>query len=176
MERRDARGDIYNAAEAAAVVSHVRTLLRAGVAPSSVAVLSPYTAQVALLKRALLEAAESANQPLASIEVATVDSFQGRESDAVVLSLVRSNRRGAVGFLADRRRLNVAVTRARRHLALVCDAAMLGSSDEAPVELKSLLTRGEREGFWVEAASPGQRAVAQGVIVPAVGSSVQPSV
>lgn len=55
------------------------------------------------------------------LEIKSVDGFQGREKEAVVLSLVRSNRKGEVGFLAEDRRINVAVTRARRHIAVVCD-------------------------------------------------------
>ncbi|NXA37648.1 SMBP2 protein, partial [Eudromia elegans] len=61
------------------------------------------------------------------LEVKSVDGFQGREKEAVVLSLVRSNRKGEVGFLAEERRVNVAVTRARRHVALVCDSRTVSS-------------------------------------------------
>uniref|UniRef100_A0ABI8ASC9 Immunoglobulin mu DNA binding protein 2 n=1 Tax=Felis catus TaxID=9685 RepID=A0ABI8ASC9_FELCA len=56
------------------------------------------------------------------LEIKSVDGFQGREKEAVVLSFVRSNRKGEVGFLAEDRRINVAVTRARRHVAVVCDS------------------------------------------------------
>ncbi len=55
-----------------------------------------------------------------------MDGFQGREKEAVVLSMVRSNSRREVGFLSERRRLNVAVTRGRRHVCVVCDAETVG--------------------------------------------------
>lgn len=52
----------------------------------------------------------------------SIDSWQGREANVVILSLVRSNDRGEVGFLGEERRLNVAITRARRHVCLICDS------------------------------------------------------
>ena len=55
-----------------------------------------------------------------------MDGFQGREKEAVVISLVRSNREGEIGFLGDTRRMNVALTRARRKLIVVGDSATLG--------------------------------------------------
>ena len=59
------------------------------------------------------------------VEVSTVDGFQGREKEALVISAVRSSDTGGVGFVADRRRMNVAVTRARRQCVLVCDSETL---------------------------------------------------
>ncbi|KAK3124941.1 hypothetical protein QOZ80_7BG0597090 [Eleusine coracana subsp. coracana] len=59
------------------------------------------------------------------VEVSTIDSFQGREADAVVISMVRSNSLGTVGFLGDSRRMNVAVTRARSHVAVVCNSSTI---------------------------------------------------
>ena len=55
------------------------------------------------------------------MEVGSIDGFQGREKDAIVISLVRSNESREVGFLSEKRRLNVAMTRARRHLCVVGD-------------------------------------------------------
>jgi hypothetical protein len=91
---------------------------------------------VALLRNALdalrpagapAEADEGDDGAAPWLEVASVDAFQGREADAVVISCVRANEKGAVGFLADARRMNVAVTRARCHVALVADAATVGA-------------------------------------------------
>ncbi|EFX03686.1 DNA-binding protein smubp-2 [Grosmannia clavigera kw1407] len=104
----------HNTLEAALVRQHVRALVAAGVRPQDIAVVTPYSAQVALL--APLKTA------LAGLEVGTVDGFQGREKEAVVLSLVRSNLTADVGFLADRRRLNVAMTRPKRSLTVIGDS------------------------------------------------------
>jgi len=68
--------------------------------------------QVGVLRRLLKE-------EYPAIEIGSVDGFQGREKEAIVLSLVRSNPAREVGFLAEDRRLNVAITRARRHVAMV---------------------------------------------------------
>lgn len=106
-----------NPGEAALVEQLVRGLLAAGVPESAIAVLTPYNAQVQLLRQALAD--------LPALEIGSVDALQGREKEAVVFSFVRSNERGEVGFLAEARRLNVAMTRARRHLCLVGDSATL---------------------------------------------------
>ncbi|KAM8807846.1 DNA-binding protein SMUBP-2 [Eudromia elegans] len=99
---------------------HVQALAEAGVAARDVAVVAPYNLQVDMLRKHLCH-----RYP--ELEVKSVDGFQGREKEAVVLSLVRSNRKGEVGFLAEERRVNVAVTRARRHVALVCDSRTVSS-------------------------------------------------
>jgi ATP-dependent RNA/DNA helicase IGHMBP2 len=105
-----------NPQEAALVARKVRVLLAAGVPAPDIAVITPYAAQVRRLRQEL---------PVPGLEVDSVDGFQGREKEAVVLSLVRSNPEGEVGFLADVRRLNVALTRARRKLLVIGDSATL---------------------------------------------------
>ncbi|CAM6100030.1 unnamed protein product [Calypogeia fissa] len=114
-------GSFYNEGEADIVVEHVRVLLAAGVAAESIAVQSPYVAQVQLLRDRVDEIPGAQK-----VQVASVDSFQGREADAVIVSMVRSNRLGVVGFLGDNRRMNVAITRARKHVAVVCDSTTVG--------------------------------------------------
>ncbi|KAF6738848.1 DNA-binding protein SMUBP-2 [Oryzias melastigma] len=103
-----------NQGEVDIVELHIKALTEAGVRAKDIAVIAPYNLQVDLLRQRL-----SARHP--ELEIKSVDGFQGREKEAVVLSLVRSNRKGEVGFLAEDRRINVAVTRARRHIAVVCD-------------------------------------------------------
>ena len=106
----------YNMGEAEVALQKVQALLDAGLAPGQIAVISPYAAQVRLLRERL-------KQP--DLEVDSVDGFQGREKEAVVVSLVRSNRDGEIGFLGDVRRMNVAITRARRKLIVIGDSATI---------------------------------------------------
>jgi ATP-dependent RNA/DNA helicase IGHMBP2 len=106
-----------NPAEGRLVISKVQQLQEAGVAAGDIAVISPYAAQVRWLRE---------RAPDAAIEIDTVDGFQGREKEAIVISLVRSNREGEIGFLTDTRRMNVALTRARRKLIVIGDSATLG--------------------------------------------------
>jgi superfamily I DNA and/or RNA helicase len=116
-EEREPDGESrLNEAEARLVERKVRALLEAGVAAEAVGVIAPYSAQVRRLRELL---------PVAGLEVDSVDGFQGREKEAVVVSLVRSNAEGEIGFLADVRRMNVALTRARRKLIVVGDSATL---------------------------------------------------
>ena len=63
------------------------------------------------------------------LTIQTVDGFQGQERDIMVIGLTRSNETGTVGFLAEYRRMNVAMTRAKMHLLIVGDSATLGSDD-----------------------------------------------
>jgi hypothetical protein len=107
-----------NPAEAERVVRKVQALMEAGVPARDIAVIAPYAAQVRLLRERL---------PVPALEIDSVDGFQGREKEAVVISLVRSNPRGEIGFLADVRRMNVALTRARRKLIVIGDSATLSA-------------------------------------------------
>jgi ATP-dependent RNA/DNA helicase IGHMBP2 len=118
-EEREPDGESrLNPREAALAARKVRALLAAGVRAEDVAVIAPYAAQVRRLREEL---------PIAGLEIDSVDGFQGREKEVVVLSLVRSNAEGEIGFLADVRRINVALTRARRKLLVIGDSATLAA-------------------------------------------------
>lgn len=106
-----------NEGEAALCAAEVERVLALGVAPGDVAVIAPYDGQVQRLRALLADRVEQ------GLEVDTVDGFQGREKEAVVVSLTRANEGGEVGFLADVRRMNVALTRARKKLVVVGDGA-----------------------------------------------------
>ena len=93
----------------------------------SIAIISPYKHQVEVLKETALSFPEL--QELgSSLAINTIDSFQGQERDAVFISLTRSNAESTIGFLSELRRMNVAMTRARKKLVVVGDSATLSQS------------------------------------------------
>src|SRR5207245_9702400 len=124
-----------NQGEAELVAAEVRKLLTR-LPPRDIAVISPYDAQVQKLRQLLHEVEE--------LEIDTVDGFQGREKEAVVVSLVRSNPVGELGFVADIRRINVALTRARKKLIVVGDSATIARH---PFH-EGLVKYAERAGAW----------------------------
>ena len=93
----------------------------------SVAVISGYAAQVELLTTRI-DIEDTERWRNIQLEIATVDSFQGRECDVVIYSTVRSNSQQRIGFLKDRRRINVALSRARDLLVIVGDSNMMESA------------------------------------------------
>ncbi|NJE05748.1 IGHMBP2 family helicase [Thermococcus sp. M36] len=106
-----------NPLEAGLVKETVERLLKMGVKPEWIGVITPYDDQRDLISSLLPE----------EVEVKTVDGYQGREKEVIVLSFVRSNRRGELGFLKDLRRLNVSLTRAKRKLILIGDSSTLSA-------------------------------------------------
>ena len=131
----------HNEGEAALVAREVERVLALGVAPGDVAVISPYDAQVQRLRQLLAVRVEE------GLEVDSVDGFQGREKEAVVVSLVRSNDLGEVGFLSDVRRMNVAITRARKKLVVVGDSATVARHPF----YESFVRHAQEAGAWVSA-------------------------
>ena len=137
-------GSRYNEGEAGIVVSHVNSLISLGLSAQDIAVITPYNGQVELLRKLLLPS-------VPKLEIRSVDGFQGGEREAVVLSLVRSSDRGGrdgIGFLRDARRLNVAVTRAKRHCAVVCDVETVSQDDF----IKGVVEWMEEHGEYFSAA------------------------
>ncbi len=115
----------FNEEEARLVARLYADLVKAGVRPSQIGIISPYKAQVKCLHQLILgnisEDVEGQEIP----EIDSVDAFQGREKEAILVALVRSNLKGDIGFLSDTRRMNVALTRAKRQLIVVGDSATI---------------------------------------------------
>ncbi|KAK9810079.1 hypothetical protein WJX72_004466 [[Myrmecia] bisecta] len=102
-----------NRTEAANVEKIVTHFLKGGITPDQIGVITPYEGQRAHVLSVMLRSGPLRAALYSEIEVASVDSFQGREKDYIILSCVRSNEHQGIGFLSDPRRLNVALTRAK---------------------------------------------------------------
>ncbi|MBR5954137.1 MAG: IGHMBP2 family helicase, partial [Methanobrevibacter sp.] len=98
---------IINRIEADIAVNLANDYLAAGVSEEDIGIISPYADQVKII------------QEKTPVEVKTVDGFQGREKEIIIISTVRSNDNENIGFLRDLRRLNVAITRAKRKLIII---------------------------------------------------------
>ena len=124
---------ISNPEEAAFLVKHLTSFAKelstiyTGDSFPRIAVISPYRHQVELLKEAVL-ASSLLLEAGAAVTVNTIDSFQGQERDAVYISLTRSNADSVIGFLSEIRRMNVAMTRARKKLVVIGDSATLSQA------------------------------------------------
>lgn len=141
-EKEEGSESTMNAAEAEFVLQRTLEILEA--CPSfQVGVIAPYRAQVVELQRQF-EGLDNHASFRDRIEFATVDAFQGQERDAIVISLTRSNAEGAVGFLKEYRRTNVAMTRAKHHLLMVGDGATLGNDSF----YHQLIERAEQSGAY----------------------------
>jgi len=111
----------------------------------SIAIISPYREQVAVMQSAVAEDPKLAGLP---ISVNTIDAFQGQERDVVYISLVRSNAKSEIGFLSDYRRMNVAMTRARKQLIVVGDSATVGGHAFYEAFLSYAERVGEYQSAW----------------------------
>ncbi|MDN5200659.1 AAA domain-containing protein [Fulvivirgaceae bacterium BMA10] len=122
----------FNQEEADLLIKHFKQYIRRVEASEkmglveNIGIISPYKAQVVLLQEALLESDVLTENLRAKVNINTVDSFQGQERDIIYISLVRSNDKGEIGFLSDTRRMNVAITRARKKLVVIGDSATIG--------------------------------------------------
>ncbi len=106
----------YNPQEALFTVQLARELLKIGLLPQDIGIITPYKDHEEFIKKHISE-----------VEVKSVDGFQGREKQVIIISLVRSNAEEQIGFLKDHRRINVAITRAKRKLIIVGDSTTISS-------------------------------------------------
>lgn len=139
----------FNDGEVRIVAIVVQALRDAGVPAESIGVIAPYAAQVARLV---------GRHALDGVEVATVNAFQGREKEAIVCTFVRSNADGELGFVRDRRRLTVALSRARRLLVCVGDSTTLGVDHAFAATIDAMQAAGALATVWEppwDAASDG---------------------
>ncbi|KAF3773227.1 DNA-binding protein SMUBP-2 [Nymphaea thermarum] len=137
-EKKDDEDSTMNEGEAAVAMVHAKRLVESGVNASDIGIITPYAAQML----------RSNTDKLKEMEISTVDGFQGREKEAIIISMVRSNSKKEVGFLSDNRRMNVAVTRARRHCCLVCDSETVNHDSF----LKRLVEYFEEHGEYLSAS------------------------
>ena len=123
-----------NEKEAEMVEEIVEECMDIGFDPADIGVISPYDDQVELLNSKL---------DIKDLEIKTVDGFQGREKEIIILSFVRSNEDGNIGFLEDLRRLNVSITRARKKLIMVGDSTTLNKNETYGRLIKYVEDRGK---------------------------------
>jgi ATP-dependent RNA/DNA helicase IGHMBP2 len=138
----------FNSGNAERVAAEARRLLSRGMRPSDIAIIAAYSAQARRLRELLK------GERAAGLEIGTVDGFQGREKEAVIVDLVRSNERGEIGFLANTRRMNVALTRAKRFLLVVADSATLGEHPYYASLLRYLDEIDAHGSAWSDEAAP----------------------
>eukprot|EP01043_Picozoa_sp_COSAG02_P055690 COSAG02_NODE_6501_length_3536_cov_2.031714_1_plen_705_part_10 len=121
-ETADEGGSKLNSGEAELVAAYLDELFTycscetPGFSVGDIGVIAPYNAQVACLRERLADYCQD------GLEISTVDGFQGREKEVIIISMTRSNSHGDIGFLREDRRMNVAVTRARRQCVVIADS------------------------------------------------------
>jgi ATP-dependent RNA/DNA helicase IGHMBP2 len=130
-----------NQNEAELILQQTLYLVRKGIKPSDIGIITPYNGQLELLKEIfapyfsnyVASSTSSSNssshinspsvkESLDGLDIKTIDGFQGGEKECILITFVRSNESKNVGFLGENRRINVAITRAKRHLTIVCDS------------------------------------------------------
>mmetsp|Transcript_11925 Transcript_11925/g.17981 ORF Transcript_11925/g.17981 Transcript_11925/m.17981 type:complete len:1012 (-) Transcript_11925:1834-4869(-) len=129
MEEISASGTSYlNRTEASYVEKIVTYLLRMGVKPIQIGVITPYDGQKKYVSEFMRRSGALSSTLYEAIEVASVDAFQGREKDYILVSCVRASDTQGIGFLSDPRRLNVALTRARLGLFVLGNPRVLSKN------------------------------------------------
>jgi ATP-dependent RNA/DNA helicase IGHMBP2 len=137
----------YNPEEFQILQEHLYQLADAlnGHPTPNIALISPYREQVAYMRQVVKEDERLAEL---NLTINTIDGFQGQESDIVYISLVRSNGKGEIGFLKDYRRMNVAMTRARKQLIVIGDSATIGADSFYEAFLDYCEQEGQYQTAW----------------------------
>lgn len=138
----------FNPKEGELLFKHLQQLLMDYSAYSDfpaldIGIISPYKEQREWLKENLADV-DLQKDKLHAISIKTIDGFQGEERDVIYISLVRSNERQEIGFLSDLRRMNVAITRARKKLVVIGDSSTIGANPF----YKSFLEYCEKQGLY----------------------------
>lgn len=132
---------LINPSEANLILRMAKELVALGLAPEHIGIITPYRAQAELI---------ASKSDLEGLEINSVDSFQGREKEAILVSLVRSNPSAQIGFLAETRRTHVAITRARSFLGVVGDFSTLATHPYYSKLLDFWMERGFVRSVWDE--------------------------
>ncbi|WVQ86166.1 hypothetical protein IAT38_008334 [Cryptococcus sp. DSM 104549] len=135
-----------NRTEASNVEKMVTKFFKSGVVPSQIGVITPYEGQRSYISSYMQLHGSLKKELYKEVEVASVDAFQGREKDYIILSCVRSNEHQGIGFLNDPRRLNVALTRAKYGVVILGNPKVLSKH---PLWLY-LLTHYKEKSCFVE--------------------------
>jgi senataxin len=109
-----------------------------------IGIITPYREQKRLIQDAVARKFDTLE-----IDVNTVDGFQGQEKDIIMFSCVRSNKTGAMGFLNDKRRLNVAITRAKSSLWIIGDGSTI---EEGGKYWKRLVLQAKDDEVYIDAS------------------------
>lgn len=126
LEEISASGTSFlNRTEASTCEKVVTRLLKSGITPEQIGIITPYEGQRSYIANYMQFHGSLRKELYKEIELASVDAFQGREKDYILVSCVRSNEHQGIGFLSDPRRLNVAITRARYGLVLLGNPKVL---------------------------------------------------
>lgn len=134
-QQENQKTSIYNTEEAELLLKHITKYLLEidknnnldNNNNNSIGIIAPYKAQTRVLSDILHNNIPS--DIMQNISINTVDSFQGQERDIIYISLTRSNKNGEIGFLNNTRRMNVAITRARKKLVIIGDSSCLGRNN-----------------------------------------------
>merc|ERR1712080_359050 len=132
-------GSICNLNEAYIIEIVLQKYLKLGIQAKDIGIITPYWSQVAVLREMFSD--------ISTLDISTVNGFQGCEKELIIISFVRSNPEKKVGFLSEIRRINVTVTRAKRCCFVIGDVETL-SSDE---NLKSFVEYCQRQSVIVDA-------------------------